>query len=921
MRSYAELVPKEMTAPNDRGSRVLRAHALGAEDVLLQLDAGREGLRSDEAAARLRRHGRNMLPVPAPTGVARVVLRQFASPLIYILLVAAAVSAAIGDSQDAIFILAVLILNATIGAFQEFRAERSAEALRSLVTPRAHVLRDGVECVIDTEEVVPGDIAVVESGVKIPADLRLVSGSLQIDESLLTGESVPAVKHVDAAPAADAPLGDRVTMAFAGTIVTRGRGYGVVVATGLDTELGKIASSLTNTESAKPPLVQRMEQFTRKIALAVAVAVVILGGLMSLRGESLHSVFISAIALSVSVIPEGLPVAMTVVLAIAVRRMSRRKVIARRLAAVEALGSCTFIATDKTGTLTMNELTIKRVLLPGTDAWEVTGAGAVPEGEVLIPPQAVEAERRQHRLDRLCVASALCNDATIAQTDGDWITRGDSVDIALLVFAEKLGFSRATAETRAPRRAELPFEAERQFAATVNDFAGELRVSVKGAGEKVLAMCTRMATEGGDVPIQREALEAQADALAAAGHRVLAVATGAGRVLDEEEVDSECLRDLVLLGFVGMIDPLRPEAADAIQACHDAGIEVAMVTGDHPATALAIASTLGLATAHEHVVTGPALANAAASGQSSFDQLVADTHVFARVEPQQKLEIVQALIRQGHFVAVTGDGANDAPAMRAAHIGVAMGRQGTDVAKETGELIITDDNFASIVAGVEEGRIAYSNVRKVVFLLVSCGAAELVLFTLSIVAGLPLPLFPAQILWLNLVTNGIQDVALAFEPGEGGEIRRRPRSPRDPIFNRLMLWRTALTAAVMGGGSFVVFQSMLAQGWAVEEARNALLLLLVLFENVQAGNARSEEHSLLRLSPLRNPILLVGVILAQLVHLGVMYTPGLREVLHMKPVSLELWLGLLGISLSLFVVMELDKLLRPLLVRRNPDTV
>lgn len=894
-------------------------HARAAEVVLGELEVSRKGLSSADAASRLRDYGRNTLPTPPPSSAFGVVLRQFASPLIYILLAAAAVSAALGDFKDAAFILAVLVLNATIGAIQESRAQRSAEALRSLVTASAHVLRDGEEREIDTEEVVLGDVAVIESGVKVPADLRLLSGSLQIDESLLTGESVATLKRPNDTPAEDAPLGDRTTMAFAGTMVTKGRGYGVVVATGVSTELGRIASSLSAADAGKPPLIQRMERFSRRIAVGVAAAVLVLGGLMALRGDSFHSVFLGAVSLAVSVIPEGLPVAMTVALAIAVRRMSRKKVIVRRLAAVEALGSCTFIASDKTGTLTLNELTVKRIMLPGSAPWEVSGVGSVPDGSVQVPPGAKDTEAR---LQRLCVAAALCNDATVAQKDGSWTSHGDSVDVALLVLTEKQGLSRAAAETRAPRQAALSFEAERQFAATVNAFPEGLQASVKGAEERVLSMCTRMATDEGDRPLDRSSLEAQANELAAAGYRVLAIAAGDGELDDDGEVDPAGLRDLVFLGFVGMIDPLRPEAAGAIRACRDAGIEVAMVTGDHPITAHAIASSLGLAEADDQVVTGPALKAASSEGQAVFDDIVEKTRVFARVEPQQKLDIVQALIRRGHFVAVTGDGANDAPAMKAANIGVAMGLSGTDVAKETADLIVTDDNFASIVAGVEGGRVAYNNVRKVVFLLISCGAAELVLFTLAIVTGLPLPLYPAQILWLNLVTNGIQDVALAFEPGEGGELHLAPRPPREPIINKLMLWRAALSAAVMGGVSFVGFRWMLEQGWAIEDARNALLLLLVLFENVQAGNARSEKRSLFRLSPLRNPILLVGVIVAQLLHIAAMHTPGLSDVLDVKPVSLNLWLVLLGTALSLFLVIELDKLVRRLLESRtrNPTT-
>lgn len=877
--------------------------------MLLALAARREGLSSSEAGARLAEYGGNSFPRSEPPGLLRVFLRQFQSPLIYVLLLAAVVSAAMGDWTDAGFILMVLLLNASIGAIQEQRAERSAEALRGLVVARAHVLRDGEEQEINAEEVVPGDIVIVESGVKVPADLRLISGGLELDESLLTGESVPVSKHPDAQVAQEAGLADRANMAFAGTLVTKGRAYGVVVETGLGTELGKIAASLTGTELVKPPLLQRMERFTRKITYIVSGAVLVLGGVSILRGASLHEVFLGSVALAVAVIPEGLPVAMTVALAIAVRRMSARKVIARRLAAVEALGSCTYIASDKTGTLTLNELTVQRVLLPGQSAWRAEGQGSVPEGSVLIPAE-VDAAPAQRQLERLGTAVALCNDAGLAQRGGSWVSHGDAVDVALLVLAEKLHLSRAALEAAHPRQAAVPFEAERQYAASVNQFPDGQRLLVKGAGERVLAMCTRSQGATAELPLDREALEASANALAASGYRVLAVAEGHGKTLADGSVDPSCLSELVLLGFIGMIDPLRPEARRAVHACHAAGIEVAMVTGDHPVTALAIASQLGLADEGAPVVTGPALKSAASQGQQQFDALVSRSHVFARVEPQQKLDIVQGLIRQGHFVAVTGDGANDAPAMRAAHIGVAMGQRGTDVARETSELILTDDNFASIVAGVEEGRIAYGNVRKVIFLLISSGAAELILFTASIASGLPLPLFPAQLLWLNLVTNGIQDVALAFEPGEGGELDRPPRPPQEPIFNRLMVERTLVSAAVMGGVAFTVFKWLLDNGWELDDARNALLLLMVLFENVQAGNSRSERRSLLALSPLKNPLLFIGTAAAQVLHILAMYTPGLRDVLHVQPVSFELWLTLLGLALSLFLVMEADKLLR-----------
>ncbi len=886
----------------DRRLATEGAHALSVDETLAALDSALTGLASDEAAARLARFGRNELPHAEPPGVLAVFLRQFASPLVYILLVAAVVSVALGEWSDAGFIVAVLVLNAVIGTIQEYNAEKSAEALRALTVARAYAVRDGEEREVPGELLVPGDVVILEAGNKVPADVRLVSGgSLEADESLLTGESLAVTKAAAAAVARDAALGDRLNMAFAGSLVTRGRAHGVVVATGGRTQLGRIARSIGSADSAQPPLLVRMARFTRKIAIAAGVVVAALGAVLLARGAPLTDVFMLGVALAVSAIPEGLPVALTVALAIGARRMSRRKVIARRLVAVEALGSCTFIASDKTGTLTLNELTVRRLAFPGQEARAVTGEGTAPDGEVEV------AAGERGLLERLARAGALCNDGFLGHRDGRWVHHGDAVDVALLVLAAKAGLGQAALEAATPRVGEIPFDPEHRFAATLHRDGDTHHVHVKGAGERLLAMCTRMATADGDVPIDRDRLEQQADALAADGFRVLALATGElvrepGTALEHDE-----LRGLVFLGYVAMIDPLRPEARAAVRACQAAGIQVAMVTGDHPVTALAIARELGFAERPEQVVTGPQLARVAAEGEAALDAFIRDARVFARVEPNQKLQIVQALIRNGHFVAVTGDGANDAPALRAAHIGVAMGERGTDVARESSELILTNDDFASIVAGVEEGRVAYGNVRKVIFLLVSCGAAEVLLFILATAAGMPPPLWPVQLLWLNLVTNGIQDVALAFEPAEGGELARPPRSPREPIFNRTMIERTLVSAAVMAGVSFAAYRWMLEAGWSVGAAQNGVLLLLVLFENIQAGNSRSETASLFTLSPLRNKLLLGGTVLAQLLHIAAIYTPGLRDVLRLEPVTIGQWLVTLALALSLFVAIELHK--------------
>ncbi len=901
-----------------------RPHALSTAEICAALDASATGLGSAEARDRLARVGRNELPHAEPPGIARVFFRQFLNPLIYILLVAAAIPLAMRDWSDSGFILVVLVLNAVIGCTQEYSAEKSAQALRALSVSRAYALRDGEEVELDGAELVPGDVVLLEAGSKVPADVRLIAnGGLEVDESLLTGESLTVTKRPAAVLAADTALGDRTNMAFAATLVTRGRARGIVVATGLATQIGRIARSLATANAAKPPLLVRMERFTRRIALAVVVAVVALGGVSVAQGSSVADVFILAVALAVAAIPEGLPVALTVALSIGARRMARRKVIARRLAAVEALGSCTLIASDKTGTLTMNELTARKVLLSGAEPYDVTGQGVKPDGEVLAPGEA------RPLLERLAAACVLCNDGFLGLRDGSWVSHGDAVDVALLAMAAKAGVHRAAVEAESPRLAEIPFEPEHRFAATLHRTGAVLHVAVKGAAERVLAMCSRMATPAGDVPVEAAALDERATALAARGFRVLAIAAGPVDLDGRQVADfaPSDLGGLVFLGFVGMIDPLRPEVKESVRLCQAAGIQVAMVTGDHPVTALAIARELGFADRPEQVVTGPQLEKVAARGEKAVDALIREARVFARVEPTQKLQIVGALIRLGHFVAVTGDGANDAPALRAAHIGVAMGERGTDVARESADLILTDDNFASIVAGVEEGRVAYGNVRKVIFLLISSGAAEVLLFVLTTAAGLPVPLWPVQLLWLNLVTNGIQDVALAFEPGEGGELARPPRPPREPIFNRLMVERTLTSALVMAGGAFFAYRWMLGQGWPLPRAQNGVLLLLVLFENIQAGNSRSETASLFTMSPFRNRLLFVGTAVAQLLHIAAIYTPGLRDVLHLEHVGLEQWLASFAIGLSLFFVSEAHKVLlrrrgfgTPRAVQRTPES-
>ena len=875
-------------------------HTKEIPTLLAELSTTENGLTQAEAASRLKIHGLNSLPRQAGPTWWQVLGRQFKSPLIYILIVAALVSAFIGDFTDAIFIAMILLLNAIIGGFQEWRAEQSAQALQKLLQFHTTVEREGELLEINAEQVVPGDVIWLESGNRVPADIRLLmTHGLEVDESLFTGESLVVLKDPAWSGSLQTPIADRINMAHAGSTITRGRGKGVIVATGTETAIGQLAMDMLSVGSGKPPLLVRMERFSYVIAIVVLVAASLLAfiGIFG-HGNGIKEMFMFGVAVAVSAIPEGLPIALTVALAVGTSRMAARGVIVRRLAAVEGLGSCTFIASDKTGTLTCNELTVQEIHLAQGEVFKITGEGFVPEGQIFFQEQPVNPA--QHPiLERLVRAAVLCNEADLHHRGETWVWRGDPTDIALLSMGHKLGLNQNTALEQFPQVNQIPFEPEYQFSASYHKIGDETEVIVKGAAERVLSMC--------DIPedgISREQFHNASEDLARKGYRVLALAQGKiAEELDSSQVPSEPY-NLEFLGFVGMIDPLRPGARDAVAACGTSGITVSMVTGDHPITALAIARELGLADHAEQVVTGTELIG---KSEEELHKIVQNARVFARVAPNQKLHLVQALRSSGHFVAVTGDGVNDAPALRAANIGVAMGKSGTDVARDAAELVISDDSFATIISGIEEGRIIYDNVRKVIYLLVSTGAAEIVLLTLAVVLGMPLPLLPAQLLWLNLITNGIQDVALAFEPSEGDVLNRQPRKPNEPIFNRLMIERTVIAALVMGSVGFFFFLFLLRSGWSESSARNALLLLMVLFENVHIANCRSETKSAFSISIFRSPILIYGVIAAFLIHVASMYLPLGQKILRTEPVDFSTWMIAFGCSLSILVVMEIHK--------------
>jgi magnesium-transporting ATPase (P-type) len=864
------------------------------------VDQQRLGLDSEEARLRLAQHGPNVLPSAPPPGVIEIALRQLKSPLIYVLLAAAVAALALGDFSDAGFIGAVLLVNTCIGSWQEWNAEQQSQALQRMLRVRATVLRDGRLVEVDAEEVVPGDVVALESGQRVPADLRLLEAhGLEIEESLLTGESLPVLKDARWRGPAGAQPAERRNMAFAGSTVTRGRGHGEVVATGAGTVVGGLAATMTETERGTPPLVERMERFSKAIALSILGSVIVLGAVgVLVHGRGVAQMFMFGVALAVSAIPEGLPVALTVALAIGARRMASRGAIVRRLPAVESLGSCTMVASDKTGTLTCNELTVRAVQLADGRSFEVTGAGYDPQGEIVPGVPSAAPAGADGALRALLEVAVACNEGDLFEQEDGWSWRGDPTDVALLALARKASVSRDPLLLERPRVGMIPYEPERRFAASFHALDGGTWVAVKGAPERVLGMCR------GDEPARTTVLESAAR-LAAGGFRVLALASGRlPRRFSPAETPAEP-KDLDYLGLLGLIDPLRPGAREAIRRCRAAGIRVVMVTGDHPLTALAIARDLDIADGPGHVLTGQDLEGEAAPRlRAALDSVT----VFARVTPVQKLELVEVAQAAGHFVAVTGDGVNDAPALRRANVGIAMGRGGTDVAREASDLVLGDDNFATIVNGIEEGRVAYQNIRNVIYLLIAAGIAEVTTLGLAVVVGLPLPMLPAQLLWLNIVTNGIQYVALAFERGHDNVLGLPPRRPDESVFDRLMIERGLLAGTWMAAVGFAAFVLMLEAGLPVETARSHLLLLMVLMQNVDAFNARSETLSVFRNPLSNNPLLAVGVAAALLLHVGAMYVPLMQRVLAVGPITADQWILFPAVALSLLVVMELHKL-------------
>jgi Ca2+-transporting ATPase len=858
-------------------------HQQTVEAALSSLGTSVAGLSSVDAGRRLDEHGPNALAAARRRTALGILLGQFADFMMLVLLGAAGVSGLIGDVEDTIAIAAIVLLNAVVGFVQEYRAERAMEALKAMAAPTATVLRDGRTAVVPAADVVPGDVVLLEAGRVVPADLRLLeAANLRVEEAALTGESVPVDKTIEPLHDETLPSGDRKNMAYKGTVVTYGRGSGVVVATGMATELGKIATLLGEAGEVKTPLQRRLARFGQRLAVAVLAicAVVFVGGLA--RGEAPLLVFLTAVSLAVAAIPEALPAVVTISLALGARTMVAKKALVRKLPAVETLGSVTYICSDKTGTLTFNRMRV--------DEWCCDGAVTRTPG-------------RGGPWDDLLRAMALSNDAA-ADTTGRVL--GDPTEAALFTAALAAGVEKAHEEARSPRTAEIPFDADRKCMTTVHrDPAGGSLAFTKGAVEVVLERSTRVLTSSGAVAIERDALRGVAERMAADGLRVLALGARRWPALPEPLAAEAVERELTLLGFVGILDPPREEAREAIATCRAAGIVPVMITGDHPLTARAIAARLDMLPAGASVLTGQELA---ALSMDAFEGRVEGVRVYARVAPEQKLKIVTALQDRGEIVAMTGDGVNDAPALRRADIGVAMGIAGTDVAKEASAMILLDDDFATIVRAIREGRKIYDNLRRFIRYGVTTNSAEIWTIFLAPFLGLPVPLLPIQILWINLVTDGLPGLALAVEPEEKDVMRRPPRSPHEGVFAHGLGVHAVWVGLLMAG------LTLGTQAWLVHAGstrwQTMAFTVLCLAQLAHVLAIRSERESLFTLGLFSNRPLLAAVGVTVALHLATVYVPALQGVFKTEPLSAGEIALAVAAAAAIFVAVEIEKWVR-----------
>ncbi len=880
-------------------------HSESATVVQESLDTTPDGLSTEEITNRLAKHGPNQLPEAKIRGPLVRFFCQFHNVLIYVLIIASAVTAMLGHWVDASVILFVVFINAVIGFVQEGKAENALKAIRQMLSPNAMVMRNGRQLTVPAEELVPGDIVLLQSGDKVPADLRLfrIKG-LQIQESALTGESVAVEKTTDPV-AQEAVIGDRRCMAHSGTLVTHGQGAGVVVATGAQTELGHISSLVAEVESMTTPLLRQMAQFGRWLTVAILViAVATFAFGVFLRDYAIAEMFLAAVSLAVAAIPEGLPAIMTITLAMGVQRMARRNAIIRKLPAVETLGAVTVICSDKTGTLTRNEMTV-RAIATTANLFELGGTGYDPHGAVSLANRDVLPEERPLLLEVLR-AAILCNDASLEQNNSEWLVYGDPMEGALLVSGLKAGLDIEVEVKHYPRTDLIPFESEHRFMATLHhSHMGDAFIYLKGAPERVLEMCTHQRIVDGDQPLDKDHWLARIEAMAESGQRVLAIAVKPVSSQQMELSFSDVENGLTMLGMFGLIDPPREEAIEAVKTCGMAGIRVKMITGDHGATARAIARQLKLTNA-EDVLTGQELE---LMSEDELRQCVQDVDVYARVNPEHKLLLVRLMQEQGLIVAMTGDGVNDAPALKRADVGTAMGHNGTEAAKEAAEMVLADDNFASITHAVEEGRTVYDNLKKAILFILPTNGGEALIILVAILFGFhQLPLTPVQILWVNMVTAVTLALSLAFEPPEQNVMRRPPRDAHEAMLTPHLIWRVAFVSVILMSGTFGLFLWEMERGVSIEHARTVAVNTLVMFEIFYLFNSRYITATVFNRAGLTgNRYVLIAIAILAIFQLAFTYFTPMQSLFGTTAIDFTIWLRIVLVASSVLFLVELEK--------------
>lgn len=852
------------------------------KEVLEYFNTDEKGLTIAEAKDLLEKNGKNELPKKKQDSIFKIFISQFENPIELILVVTVILSFVAHEVIDAIALIFIILIDVFMGTYQEWKARKDAESLINMIKVTARVIRNGGEMQINSSDIVVGDILVLESGDKISADARIIEcHNFQVDESALTGESLNVVKNNEILPS-DASLAERKNMVYAGTAVTTGRAHAVVVSTGINTEIGHIADKVTNTEEEKSPLTIRTEKFSKQISVIIIIIAIITTIVLLSKGFKANEIFLSVIALSVSAMPEGLPLALTMALTIASKRMAKKNVIVKKLNAVESLGSCTVIASDKTGTLTVNEQTAKEIVMANGETFTISGTGYNDEGKV-TPIADADLKNAEY----IAMLGALNNEAHLEKNKDKWESFGDSIDIAFLSLAAKLKIKNK------PKFIEsIPYESENQYSAVFYEKDGETYCTVKGSLEKIMSFSE-----------ENKKYYSQNEALTKKGYRVIAIADGKVKGTSQKDIEN-----LSFVGMVAFIDPIRKEVKESLKECSSAGIKVVMVTGDHPLTAFAIAKELGLCTKESEVATGKDIEKYRAMGEKEFDKFISCIKVFSRVTPIDKLDIVNSFKRQGEFVAVTGDGVNDAPAIKTANIGIAMG-SGTDVAKETASMIVADDNFTSIVSGVKEGRTAYSNIRKITLFLLGCGFAEVCFFLLSIAFGYDIPLLAIQLLWLNIVTDGLQDVALSFEKAEKNIMKEKPRDTKESLFSKDLMIEVLILGVTISAIVFGTWKFMMDKDYDITVARSVIMMLMVFIQNINVLNCRSEKRSVFKESLLDNPFVIATVLGSIILQVVVSEIPVTAMFLKVTPLPFLLIDEILLLSFIVIIVYEIYKLI------------